>query len=160
MPYSSGEEILVEHFRLVVAAFALLDLLHEAFALVNRVVQFGIGVAHLAAADEELEPFGQARVFWAALGQRADLDRVHRDKGRLHQMLLDLLVEAGVKRVAPRLFGGLRQFDADRFRRRNSLRVVGDRAEIDADILLDGIYHRQPRPAGVRSIVSPIQFSS
>ena len=69
--FERGEEILVEHFGLVVAAFALLDLLHEAFALVDRVVQLGIGVAHLAAADEELEPLGQARVDWAALGQRA-----------------------------------------------------------------------------------------
>ena len=37
--FKRGEKILVEHFRLVVAAFALLDLLHEAFALVNGLVQ-------------------------------------------------------------------------------------------------------------------------
>ena len=45
--FEGGEEILIEHFGLVVAAFALLDLLHEAFALVDGVVQLGIGVAHL-----------------------------------------------------------------------------------------------------------------
>ena len=75
-------------------------------------------------------------------------------------MLLDLLVEAGVKRIAPRLFGGLRQLDADRFRCRNSLRVVGDRTKINADILLDSIYHRQSRPAGgqIDRFAHPFQF--
>ena len=70
--FEGGEEILIEHFGLVVAAFALLDLLHEAFALVDGVVQLGIGVAHLRAADEELKALGQARVLGAALRQRAD----------------------------------------------------------------------------------------
>ena len=63
-------------------------------------------------------------------------------------MLLDLLVEAGVERVAPRLLCGVRQFDANRVRRSHGLCVIGDRTEIDADKLLDGLHHRQPRPAG------------
>ena len=75
-------------------------------------------------------------------------------------MLLDLLVEAGVKRVAPRLFGSLRQLDADCLCRSNGLCVVGDRTKINADILLDGIYHRQPRPAGgqIDRFAHPVQL--
>ena len=65
-----GEEVLVHHLGLVVAALALLDLLFKALALVDRVVQLGIGVAHLAVADEELKALGEARVLGAALGQR------------------------------------------------------------------------------------------
>ena len=56
--FQRGEEILIQHLRLVVAPLALLDLLHEALPLVNGVVQLGIGVAHLAAADEELKALG------------------------------------------------------------------------------------------------------
>ena len=63
-------------------------------------------------------------------------------------MLLDLLVKAGVEGVAPGLFSGVRQLDADCLCRRNGLCIVGDRIEVDADILLDGFHHRQPRPAG------------
>ena len=75
-------------------------------------------------------------------------------------MLLDLLVEAGVKRVAPRLFGSLRQLDADCLCRSNGLRVVGDRTKINADILLDSVYHRQPRPAGgqIDRFAHPVQL--
>ena len=42
------EEILVQHFGLIVATLTLLHLLHEAASLVDGIVQLGVGVAHLA----------------------------------------------------------------------------------------------------------------
>ena len=60
--FHSIEEVLVQHFGLVVAALTLLHLLHEAAALVDGVIQLGVGIAHLAAADEELEALGEPGV--------------------------------------------------------------------------------------------------
>ena len=51
------------------------DLLLEAAALVDGVVQLGEGVAELAAVDEELETLGQVLVFGLALGQGGDVSK-------------------------------------------------------------------------------------
>ena len=53
------QEVLVQHLGLVVTALTLLNLLHKAAALIDGIVQLGVGIAHLAAADEELEAFGE-----------------------------------------------------------------------------------------------------
>ena len=79
-------------------------LLFEAGLLVDGVVELGECVAHLTAADEELEALGEARVLRTALGERRNVDGVHGDKGGLYHELLDLLVVALVERMAP---GGL-----------------------------------------------------
>ena len=53
-------------------------LLEEALLLVDRVIELGESVAHLAAADEQLETLGQARILGRTLCQRRNVDRVHR----------------------------------------------------------------------------------
>ena len=69
--------------------------------LVDGVVELGEGVAHLTAADEQLEPLGEAGVLGGALGQGGDIHRVHGDEGGLDELLLHLLVEALIQGVAP-----------------------------------------------------------
>lgn len=51
--------VLVHHASLAVALGPQLHLLLEPLLLVDRVIQLGEGVAHLAAADEQLEPLRQ-----------------------------------------------------------------------------------------------------
>ena len=68
--FHGGEEILVQHFGLVIAPLPLLHLLFKALALVDGVVQLGIGVGQLAVADKQLEALRQPGIGGAALGQR------------------------------------------------------------------------------------------
>ena len=140
------DEILVHHAGLVVALGAQLDLLLEALLLVDGVVELGEGVAHLAAADEELEALGQARVLRAALGKGRDIHRVHGDEGGLDHLLLHLLVEALIERVAP---GGLHlvHIDADSLCCGDSLRIVRDGHEVHAEVLLHGLGHGEAAEA-------------
>ena len=99
-------------------------------------------------ADKQLEALRQPGIGRAALGQGADLHRIHGNEGGLDQLLLHLLIEAGVQGVAPGLFGGIRQLHAHGLSRGHGLGVIGDGAEVHAHILLDGVHHGQPAPAG------------
>jgi len=141
------DEIVVHHARLVIALGPQLHLLEEALLLVDGVVELGEGVAHLAAADEELEALGQARILRAALGEGRDVHRVHGDEGGLDHLLLHLLVEALIERVAP---GGLHlvHVHADSLRRGDGLLIIGDGHEVHAQILLDGLGHGHAPEAG------------
>ena len=62
-----------------------LHLLLEPLLLVNGVVELGEGVAHLAAADEQLKPLGEPGVLGRPLGQGGDIHRVHGDEGGLNE---------------------------------------------------------------------------
>ncbi len=53
----------------------------------------GIGIGDLAAADEQLEAVGDARVFVVAAGQRRDLEGVAGDEVRLLQLVLHQFLE-------------------------------------------------------------------
>ena len=72
----------------------------EARALVDRVVQLGIGVGHLPAVHEELEALHIVGVVGLFLGQRGNFDRVIHHERRLNQVLLDELLEEQVQDVA------------------------------------------------------------
>ena len=139
--------IVVHHAGLVVALGAQLDLLEEALLLVDGVVELAEGVAHLAAADEQLEALGEALVLRAALGKRADVDRVHGDEGRLHDLILDLLVEALVQRVAPGRLLAV-HVHARGLRGGHGLGVAVDGHEVHAQVLVDSLGHGHARPAG------------
>lgn len=137
----------IHHAGLVVALGAQLDLLFKALLLVYGVVQLGEGVAHLAAADEELKTLSEARVLRAALREGRDVHRVHGYEGGLDHQLLDLLVVALVERVAP---GGLHavHVHARSLGRRHGLGVALDGHEVYAQVLLHGLGHGHSRPAG------------
>ena len=69
-------------------------------------------------------------------------------EGGLNQLFLDLLVKAGVQRVAPGLFGGIGQLHALGLGGGHCLGVVGYRVKVYAYILLYRVNHGEPRPAG------------
>ena len=88
------------------------------------------------------------RVRGAALGEGADLDGVHRDKGRLDERFLDLLIEGLVQGVAPGLVHAV-HIDADALGKRDGgLGVTFDGHEVRAGHVLDGLRHRDARPRG------------
>ncbi len=68
--FEGDEKILVHEFGLIVAFGAELQLLFEALTLIDGVVQLGVGVAELEAADEDFETFDEAWVLRLSLGQR------------------------------------------------------------------------------------------
>ena len=80
-----ADVVLVHPLRLVVAPRALGRLLLEAPPLVDGVVELGVGVGQLAAADVQLEPVDQARILALLLGQRRQLDREVGDERRLDE---------------------------------------------------------------------------
>ena len=108
-----GDEVLVHHAGLVVPLGPQLHLLLEAAALVDGVVELGEGVAHLAAADEQLEALGEPGILGGALGQGGHVHRVHGDEGGLDQLLLHPLVKDLVQGVAPGLVRRLGQLHPD-----------------------------------------------
>ena len=99
-------------------------------------------------ADEQLKALGQARVGGAALRQRRNVHRVHRDKGRLDELFFHLLVKHLVQGVAPGGVGGGGQLDADGLGRGHGLFIGGDGHEVKAGVLFHRLVHRQAGPAG------------
>ena len=101
------------------------------------IVQFGVGVGHLHALDEQLEPLGNRRIAGLPLGQRADARRVvdHEDRARQgvfhlllkHEALDHVGVLAG--RVEAELLG----------QPRDAGRVVGRYARVLGEQLVVGL---------------------
>lgn len=85
----AGAEVLVDELGLVVALVLLARLLLEAEALVEGVVQLGVGVDNLLLADEGLETFAEADLVAVVLGERRHHLRVAVDEGRVDALLLD-----------------------------------------------------------------------
>ena len=136
-------EVLVHEFRFVVAGLAQFDLMLEAFDLVERVVQLGIGVGELGAADEELKTLGEVGLRGFPLREDRDLDGVVDDEGRLLEVLLDERVVERDENLAPGVFALL---DFDVFLLRDFegfLSVAGKLFKVDAGVLLDGFRHGQ-----------------
>lgn len=91
--FERAEEVFVHDHRFVVAALAEAGLLFEAFALDDRVVQLGEAVAHLLAADDQLEALDEPRLRAVFFCERRHLLRVVGDEGRLNELRLDELAE-------------------------------------------------------------------
>ena len=79
--------------RLVVSRLLLLDLLPETLGLVLGIIELREAVGNLASADKEFEPVRNERISIVAPRQRRDFGRVSRDKGRIHEPVLDALLE-------------------------------------------------------------------
>ena len=69
------DEILVHHAGLVVAHLTQGQLVLEAAALVDGIVELGEGVGKLTVVDKQLEALGEAGILGGALGQRGHLHR-------------------------------------------------------------------------------------
>ena len=95
-----ADEVHVDEHRFVVALFREAQLLLEAFELVDRVVQLGVGVAELLAVDEEFEALGQIGVFAVTLAEGRHFDGVVGHERRLDELLLAVLAEDGVDELA------------------------------------------------------------
>ena len=123
---------------------ALGHLALKASLLVNRIVQLGERVAEFHRVDEILEALRKGGVVRLALGERAVLHRIIVDKRRLDEVLLHERVEE--LREDRALCRDLRQRNLVGLRRFDRLGVGGDRREIDAAVLLDGLDHRHALP--------------
>src|SRR5256885_2725948 len=91
--FERGEEVLVHGMRLLVARSAGPRLVLEPASLVIRIVELRKGVGDLLTGEAELEAVGQPWVSGSPPGQRRDLDRVSKDECRLHQRVLNQLLE-------------------------------------------------------------------
>ena len=135
------EEVLIGVLGLFVALLGEGVLGGEALALVDGVVELGVGVAHLPAVDVELEALDLGRVAGLFLGQRADLDGMVHDEGGLDHLVLAELVEEEVDDVA--LLVAVLIFDVALVGQLLGLFVGGDLVEVDAGLFLDGVDHGQ-----------------
>lgn len=102
MPYSSALMKSSSTCALTPCARFAGSLALKARPLVDGIVQLGKGIAVLAAVDEELEAFRDARLADLALGERRNFHRIVGDKGRLNELVLDEFVEARREAVAAR----------------------------------------------------------
>ncbi|KPW50728.1 Uncharacterized protein ALO88_05605 [Pseudomonas syringae pv. antirrhini] len=127
----------------------------EAFGLIFSVIELGVGVGNLAAADEQLETVSDVRVVIVATGQRRHFERVLGDEVGLFQLVLDQFFENHHLQFA-------QSFEAEHFR----TRLLGDGARLVhilqigsgqlRVVLEDRIEHRQAheRFAEVKHLVA------
>ena len=134
------QEVLVRVVRLFIARRCQCVLRLEALALVNRVVQLGVGVAHLSAVDEELKALHIIRVVRLLLRERRNLNRVVGHEGRLNHVLL----AEGLKEEVQNIASLVSLLECDALLLRDSSRLFEglDCREIDAAVLLDRLAHR------------------
>jgi hypothetical protein len=119
-------------------------LLGKVLALHTRVVQLGVGVADLLAADEELEPLGHADERAVRLGERRHDLGVLGDEGRVQALRLEELAHELVEQARRRARRGALDAlgDAERVERRArgvAREVLG---QLDAERRLEVIRRR------------------
>ena len=95
------QEVLVDEFGLFVARGAETALGLEALALVDRVVEFGVGVGELPPSDEGLEALYEGGVVGLALGEGRDLDGIVDQEGRLDEVGLNEVGDEEIEELAP-----------------------------------------------------------
>ena len=113
----------------------------EALALVDGIVELGVGIAHLPAVDVKLEALDLGRVIGLFLGQRADLDGMVHDEGGLDHLVFAELVEEEVDDVA--LLVTVLILDVALVGQLLGLFISSDLVKIDAGLFLDGVDHGQ-----------------
>ena len=89
IPCLSAADEVVVHLGHRILLLLARELVAEELLLEVRVVELGVGVGQLDAADVQLEAFGDGRVGRLALGQRADGGRVVDDEDRAGELVLD-----------------------------------------------------------------------
>ena len=111
----------------------------EAFALVDGVVEFGVGVAHLPAVHEQLKALDIVGLVGLALGEGRYLHGVVHDEGGLDQLVLAELLEEQVEYIALLVAGLVLDIMLIGY----LLRRLGVRylIKVDAGIFLHGLDH-------------------
>ena len=130
---------------LVVAGFLLADLFLETQTLVHGIVEFGKGVAHLAAADEQFEAVGDGRVVGVAARQRRNFRGVMVDEVGLNELGLHEDVEELGLHLAELL--ALEHLFAAFFHQRLGRVEVVVHVRGNAPDGLQGLVERHPGPA-------------
>ena len=135
------KEIFVCVVRLLITSRRKGILRFETLALVDRVIQLGVSIAHLASVDIKLEALHHGRVVGFPLCQRRDLNRMIDNEGRLDHFLLTELVKEQVDDVTSKMMG----FELDVLFLRDGFRLfIGlDGGKINSRVLLHGIDHAQ-----------------
>ena len=142
--HESVDEVFVHHAGFQVAVRPFFHLFHEAFALVDGVIQFRKAIAQLAAVNKAFEAIRDFRVCDAALGQRRNFLGILVDKDRLDQLVFHKGVEEGVDNLADAPCRFDRDFGI--LRHGAGLLQVRDPVEVVAAVFLDGIDHGDTGP--------------
>ena len=87
----ANEVVIVLHSLFVALTFSL-HLSSKALLLINRVIELGICVCVLCAANNKLKTIGQARIVCLAFSERRNLCRIITDKGWVYDAFLAKLV--------------------------------------------------------------------
>ena len=134
--------------------FGRVQLAHvqEPLLLIERVVQFGEGVAHLEPADEELETLHVLGVPRLCFRQGRDIPRIVNDEGRLDQRGLDGAKQPLVNQIAPRCIRPRRQLTLPH--RRGQFLCRGARRVVDPRDLEGCLAQRHPSPG--RAEIDPL----
>lgn len=151
--FQAGTEVLIDDLRLVVTLVLLASLLLETQALVERIVQLGVGVDNLLLADESLETLAQTDVLAVVLGQRRHHLGVASDEGGVDAGLLDeltnqLVEHASVGHRGRALNTGLLEHALEELAGLGGVELV-TRRELLASGLLKGGDHLHAAPGGL-----------
>ena len=148
-----ADKVEVDEHGLVVAFLAEAQLLLETAQLVDGVVELGVGVGQLLAADEELETLGELGIVAVALAEGRHLDGVVGNEGGLDELVLALLAEDGVDELAlahggvglhAEALAGLAEF------------LLAHAADVDTGLLLDELAHGGAAERGLEvDVVAP-----
>ena len=91
--FQRADEVGIEMHGFIITGILVTNLRVEALGLILGIVQLGVGVGDLAAADEQLEAISDVRIVVATTRQRRDFERITGDEGWLLQLVLDQLLE-------------------------------------------------------------------
>ena len=126
----------------VISQITQLQLIFEAFALIDRIIQLREGIGIFLSVDEQLIAVCEARVIGVLLGQRRDRYRMAIQIRRLDQGLFHIFLKEQVDDVADAVVL-LFHFDAVFLRDCACLFVAHLFPEINSAGFLDGVYHMQ-----------------
>ena len=140
--FECAQEILIDKHGFVIAFFAQGELGFEAFALVDGVVQLGVGVGQFFAVDHEFKPFGEARIAAVFLGQGAHFLGVVGNEGGLNVVVFAFLPKDFIDEF-PHAHAFV-YFDVEALRGLSQLLLVHT-GHVNAGVGFDGFQDGHPR---------------
>jgi hypothetical protein len=100
-----AQKVFVNRHGFIIAAFAQACLFFQSLSLVNRVIEFGVGVAEFFASNDELEAFDKSGFRAMLFGQRRHLNWIIDDEGRGNEVGLNALAENGINNFTAAIGG-------------------------------------------------------
>ncbi len=104
--FEGAEEVVVDEHGFVVASLAEAELLFEALALVEGIVELGVGVGDFFAVDNEFESLGELWVVAVFFTEGRHFDGVIDDEGGLDEVGFAFFAKDGVDEFGFAHFGG------------------------------------------------------